>query len=478
MREMIVDRLKKIYEDGITSFYVPGHKHGRLIDEYLSDVKLENIDFTEIDGTDNLHSANEIIADAQNFARDYYGSFKSYFLVNGTTTGILSALSSIGKHGDKILTTRDCHKSVYNAMTINDYHAVYVDITYDYEFDLSLGPNYEDYHKKLLSNKDVKSVILTYPTYNGICYDIKKFIDLAHLYKIPVIIDEAHGGHFKMSELLPISSLDYGADIVIQSTHKMLTAFTQSSILHYKTDLLDKESLESYLKIYQSSSPSYLLLASIDIAIDIASKHGSNLVNEYTKKLKNFYNNVDFSYYINVNHKLGIKHNLIVDPFKINIAIDKNNINLNDLETFLRLEENVQCEYSNRKVSLFISSIATRTSDLETLNKGLDKFKDMKSKDEIGGNLDDLIVDYSGEYKNTLYEALKSKKETIEIEKSIGRVSSAMITPYPPGIPYILPGEVITMEKMNMLNEFMRCSIELEGVMKSDKKNVINVILE
>ena len=319
---MIVDRLKKIYREGITSFYVPGHKHGRLIDEYLDGVKLENLDFTEIDGTDNLHHAEDIIADAQNFASEFYGSDSSYFLVNGTTTGVLSAISSIASRGDMILTTRDCHKSVYNAMTINDYESIYVDINYDYEFDLSIGPNYDDYLSKIVANKDIKAVVLTYPTYNGICYDIKSFIDLAHRYNIAVIIDEAHGAHFKISDILPVSSLDYGADIVIQSTHKMLPSFTQSSILHYKSSLLSKESLEDYLRMYQSSSPSYMLMASIDIAVDISKKHGNKLVNEYIEHLKKMHLEIDFDYYKNVNHIIAKKHGVIVDPFKINIALE------------------------------------------------------------------------------------------------------------------------------------------------------------
>ncbi|MGB3365973.1 MAG: hypothetical protein WBA54_00665 [Acidaminobacteraceae bacterium] len=501
MREMIIDRLKKIYNDGITSFYVPGHKHGRLIKDYLCGVKLENIDFTEIDGTDNLHHAKDLIANAQNFASDYYGSESSYFLVNGTTTGILSAISAVGMYGDKILTTRDCHKSVYNAMTINDYHAVYADIDFDYEFDLSIGPNYQDYSKKLLSNKDVKAVVLTYPTYNGICYDIKKFIDLAHIYKIPVIIDEAHGAHFKMSDLLPESSLDYGADIVVQSTHKMLPAFTQSSMLHYKSILLEKESLENYLRIYQSSSPSYMLLASIDIAVDISEKHGSILVDDYTQKLKKFYSTIDFYYFKNVNYIIAKKHNVIVDPFKINIALSENNIDLNELESFLRASESIQCEYSNRKVSLFVASIATIEIDLENLNRGLKNFRDMRLNENISksdfdevnlednikskisidsenNNIENLKIDYNGEYKKTLYMALKSKKQLIGLEDSIGRISASMITPYPPGIPYILPGEVITKSKVDMLKEFIKSSVELEGIKKNGEKNVINVILE
>lgn len=485
MRELIVDRLKKIYKEGITSFYVPGHKHGRLIEKYLDGVKLENLDFTEIDGTDNLHHAEGIILDAQNFASKYYESDSSYFLVNGSTTGILSAISSIGEHGDKILTTRDCHKSVYNAMAINNYDAVYVDINYDYEFDLSLGPSYDDYCNKLLANTDIKAVVLTYPTYNGICYDVKKFVEFAHNHSITVIVDEAHGAHFKMSDLLPMSALDGGADIVIQSTHKMLTSLTQSSILHYKSKLASREALETYLKMYQSSSPSYLLMASIDIAIDISVNQGFELVGNYIENLKKLYSEIDFNYFKNVNYLIEEKHNLIVDPFKINIGISNEKINLSELESFSRLSNNLQCEYSNRKVSLFISSIASSVEDFDQLLSSLNKFSEREYSDNALGDhksynysIEELKIDYGGEYRTSIYKALKSKKEKIQLLDAIGRVSSDMLTPYPPGIPYILPGELITKEKLDMLNYFIELSIEIEGIENLEEIYLINVILE
>ncbi len=362
-------------------------------------------------------------------------------------------------------------------MAINDYEGRYVDINYDNEFDLSIGPRYSDYSRKLLENKDAKAVVLTYPTYNGICYDIGKFIELAHKHNIIVIVDEAH----KLAK----SALDLGADIVIQSSHKMIPSFTQSSIIHFKSRLIEKRSLEKYLKIYQSSSPSYLLMASIDMAIDIIESEGRSLLDNYLEMLDEFYDSLNLKYFKNVNEILKDRHGVFVDPFKINIGIFNEDINLNDLEEYLRKKYNLQCEYSNRRVSLFISSIATEREDMELLKDGLRDFgenilskKNACSIDIRKEEVYDLRLDYRGVYKKSLYEALKLDYEGLDLEDSEGRIAAEMITPYPPGIPYILPGELISKRKLDNIKDLMNSSIDFEGIIKEEKRNVINVIRE
>lgn len=491
MRELLIDRLKKIKDEGIRSYYVPGHKHGRLIDEYFKDINILEMDFTEIDGTDNLHDPEDILLSVQKNASKYYGSKQAFFLVNGTTCGILSAISSVCSFGDSVITTRDCHKSVYNGMLLNNLHGSYVDNIFDDEFQLSIGPDYEDFKRKIETNLDAKAVILTYPTYNGICYDLKKFIDLSHDYGIPVIIDEAHGAHFRLSDKLPDSAIDFGADIVVQSTHKMLPSLTQSSMLHVCSDRVSLHQLKKYLSIYQSSSPSYLLMASIDIAVDIAEKQGKNLVEKYISEYDRFISELDESVYKNVNNIIMSRYGVKVDPFKINIGM-RSDENMKSFESILRCDFGIQCEYSNARTSLFINSIASDTEDMDSLLNALDILKDnykVNHHDEVEAE-NDLLRDESTEafnkigtlvssfgiYDKTIYEAFKEEWEQIKLEDSLGRVCSENITPYPPGIPYLIPGERITEGKKVTIEEMISKGIAVEGITCQKGYNFIKTL--
>lgn len=490
MRELLIDRLKKIKDDGIRSYYVPGHKHGRLIDDYFKGINILEMDFTEIDGTDNLHDPEDILLDVQKNAAKYYGSKESFFLVNGTTCGILSAISTICRLGDKIITTRDCHKSVYNGMLLNNLKGEFVDNIYDDEFQISIGPDYEDYKKKIESHTDAKAVVLTYPTYNGVCYDLKKFIELAHEYDIPVLIDEAHGAHFRLSEKLPMSAVDLGADIIVQSTHKMLPALTQSSMLHLCSDRVSLSDLKKYLSIYQSSSPSYLLMASIDISVDIAQKQGDKLVEDYIKEYDRFISDLDNSVYKNGNKILSERYGVAIDPFKINLGLT-NDYNLKSLEVRLRKEFGLQCEYSNTKTSLFINSIATDHEDiseflrvLDIIKGDIDKNYNYKtSKDESETDQEyrlnthtDFKISYSGIYDKTIYEAFKGEWEIVKLEESENRICSENITPYPPGIPYMIPGERITGEKIRYIEEMILKGMGVEGVTSQNGYNLVKTL--
>ena len=335
----INNKLQNIVNDDLISFHMPGHKKGKIYDKlgYGKLVKdLYKMDTTEIIETDNLFSAEEIIKDSQDRASKIFKSGQSYYLVNGSTCGIQAAILATCKPKSKILINRDCHQSAINAFILGDVEPVYIkgsicENTYTIQ-----GVSEQDVISAIDNNEDIKVLMLTYPSYYGMVFDLEKICRYAHEKGMMVIVDEAHGAHLNLSDKLPKSALEQGADIVIQSLHKTLPAFTQSSMLHVQGDLVDKKNLERFLKIVQSSSPSYVLMSSLEIAIDIYDRYGKGLMDNLLNNIENF--EADLS-------KIdGVKVIKGHDATKVFISLKDLGINGYDLEEILRYKYNIQVE--------------------------------------------------------------------------------------------------------------------------------------
>ena len=394
------------------------------------------MDTTEIPGTDNLHSPEGIIKESQERASEVFKSDETYYLINGSTCGIQAAIMALCPPKSKIIANRDCHQSVINACILGDVDPVYINSEVDKNTNILKGINIDDAIKVIDSNLDAKAIILTYPTYYGMTYDLKRVCDYAHSKDIAVIVDEAHGAHLGLSEELPKTALEQGADIVIQSTHKTLPSFTQSSMIHIQGDRVNKEQLVSILKIIESSSPSYMLMASLEIAVDIYNKYGTKLMNELLNnidKLKNSFKE---------NNGIGFYDT--DDKTKIFISTINMGLIGYELETILREEYNIQVELSNYYGSLLICTIGNDNDDfksLETaLNEILEKYRSNKNIEKI-------------EYPNNIpvkkltpREAFYKEKKSVKIYESVGKICGEYIIPYPPGISLTSPGEIITNE--------------------------------
>ena len=260
----LLEQLQEYGQSDYYPFHMPGHKRASL--DFPNPYQ---IDITEIDGFDNLHHPEGVLKDAMERASGIYKSDKSWFLVNGSSCGILSAVCGLTKPGGTILMSRNCHKSVYHGVFQNQLHAQYLYPQYLPEFGIQGGILPEDVENSLKSGSDIQAVLIVSPTYEGMVSDIEEIAKIVHKYGIPLIVDEAHGAHFPFAYQggFPVSALDLGADVVIQSLHKTLPSFTQTGILHWKRGYSDCEKIERYLQIYQSSSPSYLFMAGIDRCI-------------------------------------------------------------------------------------------------------------------------------------------------------------------------------------------------------------------
>ncbi len=400
-------------------------------------------------------------------ASKVFRSDKSYFLTNGTTCGIYSAIMGVCNPKDKMIVNRDCHQSVINASILGD-----VDLVYgfcDIHENLSTVLNVENFINLIEENKDAKAILVTYPTYYGETFDLEKVCIKAHENNMIVIVDEAHGSHLGLSEDLPKSALSLGADIVIQSTHKTLTSFTQSSILHIKSDKVDSNRVENFLRIFQSSSPSYLLMTSLEISVDIYDKYGIEL-------MKDLLNEIDkFKKYFVDNSDISIKNEC--DKTKIFIQIES--ICGYDLEEILRFEYDIQVELSNYYGVLLISSIGNDDSDFLKLRNALINIMKNNKKDKI---LDIDLEKVKLGLKNIpskkflLKESFYKTKKSVKIEDSINEVCGEFVIPYPPGVSIISPGEIITQEIIDTIMFYKKFNFSING-MKDSNLEYIEVIV-
>lgn len=468
MKTPIINKLNDIVDEDLISFHVPGHKLGKIYNRlgYTSIIeKIYKMDTTEIIETDNLHSPDGIIKESQKRASKAFKSDKTYYLVNGTTSGIQASIMTVCSPKDKLIVNRDCHQSVINGCILGDVKPIYINSNINKKNNIIEGINIDEVINVIDSNLDARAILLTYPTYYGCTYDLKVICDYAHNRNMIVIVDEAHGAHLGLSDKLPKTSLEQGADIVIQSTHKTLPSFTQSSMLHINGNRIDDNKLEMNLRIMQSSSPSYSLMSSLELAVDIYINNGKELMKELLVNIDNF--------------KDSIKDNIPIDIYndydKTKIFIESKKLGLTGykLEEILRYKYNIQVELSNYYGVLLICTIGNVSSDFELLKKSLIDIYDKYNKDIF---LEEVIYPRDIPIQVlTPREAFYKPKKSVKIYDSIGMISGEYIIPYPPGISLLSPGEIISKDIIDYVVYCNQNGMSVSG-MKDSKLEFIQVI--
>lgn len=478
--------LNKILDEKIVSFHMPGHKSGKLYNKLKYNNILENIyktDTTEIPGTDNLHSPEGIINNSLIKAQKVFDSGKTYYLINGSTCGIESAIMAMCSPKDKFILSRDSHQSALNGCILGDIVPIYIKSKIDKYTNIQNGNSFEDVKEAIDENQDAKVLFLTYPTYYGITFELEKMIDYAHNKGLIVIIDEAHGAHLGLSEKLPKTALECGADIVIQSTHKTLPSFTQSSMMHISKEALesgrvDTDRIEKMLKMTETSSPSYILMQSLEIAVDIYEKYGKELMEELLENIDEFKKNIDKIKNKNIDK---IKENINkleegkIEFFNIYNENDLTKIFISSLEVgltgyefeeILRKDYSIQVELSNYSGVLLITTIGNEKEDFEKLETSLIEIYKKLLKE---GRKKIEPVDYPYEIipkmELTPREAFyKKSKKNVKIEDAIGMICGENIVPYPPGVCMIAAGEIIPKEIMDYLKYCKQKGMEITGI--------------
>ena len=472
----ILERLTEYAESDAYPFHMPGHKRQEIPDGVPGGFPDPyGIDITEIDGFDNLHHAEGILKDAMDEAAAVYGADRSWYLVNGSTCGILSAVFAVTENGGKILTARNCHKAVYHAIYLNRLKAEYLYPEETVEFGINGGIRAEDVREALEKSDGIQAVLITSPTYEGVVSDIRAIADAAHEYGVPLIVDEAHGAHLEYADRchsFPKSALEYKADIVIQSLHKTLPCFTQTAILHVKSRIVDQDQVARYLGIFQTSSPSYLFMAGMQRCIRYMDGVGRDEMVQYEKRLERFMERMKGLRVLEVlTHEVCGKYEAAAgwDPSKIVVStMHAKEFHGEELAEVLRNQYHLEMEMTAPEYVIAMTSVMDTDEGFERLaaalveiDRGLMKLEQERKNSKAPGTLESKIL--RPIERMPICEAMDANTGRTALQDTVGKVSAEFVYLYPPGIPIIAPGEVFTEELVRKIEAYKAAGLLVQG---------------
>lgn len=476
-------RLQENAASGEYPFHMPGHKRNRILYESVGAQELAaldavcGLDITEIPDFDNLHDPSGILKECMEYAAGVCGSSFTYFLVNGSSCGNMAAILATVSRGGKLILARNCHKSVYHAITLNELTPCYIVPPVEH-FCQAVTP--KQVEQALHQNPDAEAVILTSPTYEGVVSDIEGIAQVVHRYRKILIVDEAHGAHFGFHPQLPDAAHRLGADLSIQSVHKTLTGFTQSAVLQLYSERVDRERLEEALRMVQSSSPSYLLMAGLDRAYRLIAEHGKELFAAHMERLEQFRRQAEkwehFHLYSGTEK--------LYDPAKLVILCEsliwrksKKLITGQGLLERLKKEYGLVLEMGAYAHAIAMTSIADVEEGYQRLMAAmleLDAQAEHSERTEASGvsiRKQPLPV-MQKRPSDCFYE----KKEDCLLRQAVGRIAGTYVYLYPPGIPILVPGEVIDAECIRQILLYQESGFEVKGL-KSKKEELLVAVL-
>lgn len=449
--EALRDYLKK----DMVAFHTPGHKYGQGIDpEFLELVgrNVFRIDLCELPEVDNLHDPEHVLKEAMELAAAAYGVDESFFLVNGSTCGNNAMVLAVCDPGEKILIPRNVHKSVISGILLSGAIPVYITPTWDKELgiDHNLAP--EDVEAALTRNPDVKGLLLINPTYYGVTCDIRTIASICHKHGKPLLVDEAHGPHLHFHPQLPVSAVDAGADLVVQSTHKIIAGMTQTSMFHVRHGRVNLDRVRKILQLLQSTSPNYVLMASLDTARRQMALHGRQLLShaiEMAEWARAELNKIPGVYCFG-RERVGFPGFYNLDLTKLTINVSRLGISGFDCLDMLNEKYGIQSEMATLTNVLEIVTFANTKRDMERLVESFRSIaQDIHNKGvprQMMPLVQQMDLPALPEAVLTPREAFYAKTERVPFEKSAGRICTEIVSPYPPGIPILVPGERITQE--------------------------------
>ena len=442
------------------SFHMPGHKGSAIYrkfgyTEFLE--KMMDCDITEIIGADNLFQTEGILKAAQEEYAKLYNVKRAYMLVNGTSGGVIAAIMASVPKGGKLVMARNSHKAIYNALLLADIQPVYAYPEMIEEYGISGEITAEEITRCLDENPDASAVILPSPNYYGICSDIRKIAEIVHSRGKILIVDQAHGAHLKFfSDCgfsdMPQSAEEQGADIAVNSIHKTLASFTQSAALTFNSDLLDHYTLEDKLQMIQSTSPSYILMGSLDINADIIKNHKEEVFTAWHDALAYFYAEAE-----NISG-LAVIRDAKLDFTKINLDMSAYGLSGAELEQML-MEKGIYAELTTGNILMCMTGIGNTKADMEKLLEALREIAASHPLAEGKKQTPPAVLEARFELC-----AVPSKKERVPLSEGAGRICASSIIPYPPGIPFICPGERITDEVITYIAALREAGEKVIGV--------------
>ncbi len=471
----LYEALEEFRRRRVVPFDVPGHKRGRgnpeLVD--LLGEKCVKIDVNSMKPLDNLCNPVSVIREAEELAADAFGAAYAFFMVGGTTSSVQSMILSVCKAGDKIILPRNVHKSVLNALILCGAIPVYVNTLIHDRIGIALGMRYEDVQATVLANPDAVAIFVNHPTYYGICSDIESITKLAHAHGMKMLVDEAHGTHLSFAENLSISGIKAGADMVAASMHKSGGSLTQSSIL-LLSDKIDPNYVRTIINLTQTTSASYLLLSSLDISrrnLALRGKESFAKVVRMAEYAREEINSIGGFYAYGRDLIDGVS---VYDYDVTKLCVYTQDIGLAGIEVYdlLRDEYDIQIEFGDIGNIMAYISIGDRMQDIERLVGALEDIKRLHAKQSGGQNFTDFVI------PEVIYSPQKpfyAEKETLPIEHTAGRVSAEFVMCYPPGIPILAPGELVSQKIIDHILFAREKGCSLQGA-KDPMVNYLQVI--
>lgn len=481
METPLFDALMEYVNRETLPFHVPGHKKGIGIDEEFKNFIGPNpfkIDVTVFKLVDSLHHPTGPIKKAQELAADAYGSDACFFSIHGTSGAIQAMIMSVVGDGDKIIIPRNVHKSVTAGIILSGAIPVYMQPELDKRLGIAHGVTPETVKVALDANPDAKAVLIINPTYYGVATDIKEIAEIVHNYDIPLIVDEAHGPHLKFNDKLPVSAIEAGADICAQSTHKIIGAMTQGSLLQVRSERVSVARVKQMLSLLQTTSPSYILMASLDCARRQIVVNGKKLLDktiELASYVRSEINKIP-GFYCFGEEVLGKPGAYAFDPTKITITCRDLGITGYELDMILSEKYHIQMELSDFYSVLAVGSFGDTK---EGMDKLLTSLKEISNEYYGKGKAiaDFLDIPAIPEQIKKPREAFNSTTESISIMESIGRISAEFLMAYPPGIPVLCPGEIITKDVVEYVLELKKVGLYVQGTEDPTVEN-IKVVIE
>ena len=481
----------KIYDDlieyskkNIYAMHMPGHKRNSIYNM----PNPYSIDVTEVDGLDNLHKPEQMIREFMDDMRDFYGSIETFPLVNGSTCGLMAAIASLASFGDYVIMSANCHRSVYDLVGLLGLNPIYIypNIDKNSAIGTEIAPeSLEKILKEHYENekKEIKAVIITSPTYEGVVSDVEGIGQISHKYKIPLVVDQAHGAHLsfleKAIDASTPSALSLGADIVVESLHKTLPSLTQTALLHVCHERIDLERIRKNLGIFESSSPSYVLLASIAKCFYELREGGRKPWLAYEKRLDEFY------------EKTGALKNLKLwqyekkEKSKLIILAE----NGPDLGKKLREKYKIETEMAASNYLLAMTSICDTDEGFERLFKALSELDeeienqkeiDSKKEKDKKNDIENIFLykNKSIPYLLSPYQIRNKNKTYVELEESEGKIAGENVYFYPPGIPFLVEGEKIDSRIIDYIKKGIEKGMNIVGLLEEENKIRLKIVDE
>ncbi len=469
-RAPILEALEKMKRARLVPFDVPGHKRGRgnpELTEFLGEQCL-SVDVNSMKMLDNLCHPVSVIKDAERLAADAFGAAHAFFMVGGTTSAVQAMVMTACKRGDKIIIPRNVHRSAINAMILCGAVPVYVNPQMDSMLGISLGMSVADVEQAIRENPDAKAVFVNNPTYYGICSDIKSIAKLAHDNGMLLLADEAHGSHLYFSDKLPVAAMHADADMAALSMHKSGGSLTQSSILLIG-DRVPEGYVHQIINLTQTTSASYLLLASLDVSRRNMALRGREMIDKIIDQVEYARDEINtIGDYYAYSREL-INGDSIFDFDITKLSVYTRSIGLAGIEVYdlLRDEYDIQTEFGDIANLLAYVSVGDRLKDIERLVSALAEIR--RNYRQTGRKM------LKAEYINPQVvcgpqEAFYGEKESLPIDQTVGRVCSEFVMCYPPGIPILAPGEMITEEILQYIRYAKKKGCSMTGPEDMDIK--------